>query len=254
MADGTQATRPARVQSKRRSDEPATLLNTRVLRRLYDITLRARILRRAHDAAVHDAVLAGITVRLKPTDLVVTSADNAILEQLRPSRPGPQPADAPRNVLIAHAPAAGLGVASGLALAWRVQRGSNVVLWLGRAERRALDDWHQVMRSAGEMSLPIIFVVDASRKGPPVAAEPFGFPTINVDAGDPIAVYRVTEEAIKRARRRLGATLIACIPWKKTDPLALLEGYLRSSRHWSPKWAEELQAKYEREYGTKRKR
>ena len=227
-----------------RSDERATLLNTRVLRRLYETTVRARALRRGHSTAVHDAVLAGITLPLKPTDLLVTSSDNALLERLRRQRSGPQPAERAHNVLTVDAPAASLGVAAGLALAWRLQRGSNIVLWLGRAQRRALNDWHDVLRSAGEMSLPILFVLDSARAGAGVCAEPFGFPTISVDAGDPIAVFRVVEEAIRRARRRLGATLVECVPWKKTDPLALLEGYLRGSRHWSPRWAAELRRTY----------
>ena len=223
-------------------------MNARTLRRLYQLSLQARILRRGHRAAAGEAVLAGLSVRLKRGDIVVTSSDNSLLERLRASttEAGPQTADGKRDLVIADAPAAAAGIATGLALAWRFQRGSNVVLCLSRPERSALQDWQEAMRAAGELSLPVVYVLDATRHKPNFAAEPFGFPTITVDAGDPIAVYRVAEEAIKRARRRLGATLIACVPWKKADALGLLEGYLRGSRHWSEKWARELRQRCER--------
>ena len=244
------------VKQQQLASEPATLLNTRVLRQLYDACLRARIMRRGHAAAATEAILAGASIRLQAGDMVVTSSANAIVERLRSGRAqaGPQAADRRRNLVAADSSGAALGIATGLALAWRFQRGSNVVLCLSRPEGRAVEDWHEVMRQAGEMDLPIVYVLDASRKKVSVAAEPFGFPTVNVDAGDPIAVYRVTEEAIKRARRRLGSTLIACIPWKKIDALALLESYLRGSRHWSESWARELRQKYERELGGRKGR
>ena len=233
--------------------EPVTLLNTRTLRRLYELSLQARILRRGHRAAANEAVLAGLSVRLKKGDVVVTSSDNSILERLRPrvTESGPQTGDRKRDLVIADAPGAAAGIATGLALAWRFQRGSNVALCLSRPERGAVKDWHEAMRAAGELSLPIVYVLDAIRQKANVAAEPFGFPTITVDAGDPIAMYRVTEEAIKRARRRLGATLIACVAWKKIDALGLIEGYLRGSRHWSDTWARALRQKYERESGRR---
>ena len=237
------------MKSQPRSGEPVTLLHTRTLRRLYDLCLRARILRRGHRAAATEAVLAGLSVRLTRGDVVVTSSNNSLLERLRPApaESGPQDAQHKRDLVIADAPGAAAGIATGLALAWRFQRGSNVVLCVARPERRASEDWQEAMRTAGELSLPIIYVLDATLQKANIVAEPFGFPTITVDAGDPIAVYRVTEEAIKRARRRLGATLITCVPWKKTDALRLLEGYLRGSRHWSEKWARELRDTYERE-------
>lgn len=244
------------VRSQPHADEPATLLHTRTLRRLYELTLRARLLRSSQrgEAAAGEAVLAGIAVRLKSDDVVVTSSPNRILNELRPHREGPQPGPHPRNIAIADLPAAALGLATGLALAWRFQRGSNIALWLGESTRGYDEDWHEVMRTAGELSLPIVFVVDATRSRPRIAAEPFGFPTITVDAGDPIAVYRVAEEAIKRARRRLGATLMVCMPYPRhtTDGLALLEGYLRGSRHWSEQWAKELHARCKRELPRKR--
>lgn len=241
---------PGRDASKAKPKEAVTLLNTRVLRRLYAACVQARGLRRKHPLAAHEAVLAGISVRLTPADVLVASPDDAVLEHMRA---GSGPARRGRDLVVAESSATVLGVATGLAVAMRTQRGSNVVVSLTRPQPGGVDYWHDVLRMAGEMSLPIVFVVDGSRQRLNVAAEPFGFPTITVDVRDPIAVYRVTEEAIKRARRRLGATLIACVPWKQTDALRLVESYLRGSRHWSEEWAREVRLKYEREIGRTRR-
>jgi pyruvate dehydrogenase E1 component alpha subunit len=66
-------------------------------------------------------------------------------------------------------------------------------------------------------------------------------PTIPVDANDAIAIYRVAQESIRRARQGGGPTLIRCQPYrieastrapvarkfeKEQDALSKLEGHL----------------------------
>lgn len=84
--------------------------------------------------------------------------------------------------------------------------------------------WHEALNAASGHALPIIFVAQAklcadteslkkranghglSRK----ATHSYGIPGIPVDGNDVVAVYRVAYEAIERARRGGGPTLIDC--------------------------------------------
>ena len=45
-------------------------------------------------------------------------------------------------------------------------------------------------------------------------AEAYGFPGITVDGNDIVAVWRVTQESIHRARSGAGPTLIECRTWR----------------------------------------
>jgi len=112
------------------------------------------------------------------------------------------------------------------------------------------------------MKLPIVYVCDNNCYAMTVAAEcamaikdiavraaGYGFPGLVVDGNDVLAVYEATQEAIARARRGEGPTLIECKTyrwlghsigdpqeyrkaeeveaWKKKDPIQRFENYLR---------------------------
>lgn len=77
--------------------------------------------------------------------------------------------------------------------------------------------------------LGVVFVIqtaaDADVSGPRHTGR-LGLPGIPVDGNDVIALYRVTQEAVTRARRAGGPTLIDCKPWPvegKADPVRRLE-------------------------------
>jgi TPP-dependent pyruvate/acetoin dehydrogenase alpha subunit len=78
------------------------------------------------------------------------------------------------------------------------------------------------------------------------------FPVIVVDGADVIAIFRVTQEAVRRARHGQGPSLVECVmpdqgPY---DPLHLMEQYLRRKNLWSAEWhqavADEFAAQLER--------
>jgi hypothetical protein len=89
--------------------------------------------------------------------------------------------------------------------------------------------WRQVLAFAAEHLLPVLFVVlrtvqrqganaKATRPGAMSAvAHRHGVPGMAVDADDAVALYRVAQEAIARARIGGGAALMECVPF-------LLEG------------------------------
>ena len=58
-------------------------------------------------------------------------------------------------------------------------------------------------------------------------ARDYGYPGIIVDGQDVVAVWRVAQESIHRARNGAGPTLIDCRMDSKRDPLAHMEHYMR---------------------------
>jgi pyruvate dehydrogenase E1 component alpha subunit len=86
------------------------------------------------------------------------------------------------------------------------------------------------------------------------------YPAIAVDGGDVVAVFRVTQEAIRRAREGHGPALIECFtaranraPQKTSesslaqDPLTFMEQYLRKRKLWSNQRSQKMIAAFTRE-------
>jgi pyruvate dehydrogenase E1 component alpha subunit len=101
--------------------------------------------------------------------------------------------------------------------------------------------WLDALQVASAHELPIIFVLKENPRGrskttPKAktedAGKPGSLPRIAVDSNDVVAVYRVAHEAIGRARRGRGPTLIECLPvrleknGKAGDAIANMENYL----------------------------
>lgn len=116
--------------------------------------------------------------------------------------------------------------------------------------------WRTVLGFAMERRLPMLFVVLPAARG----AKPFragamsamalrqGIPGMAVDAGDAVAIYRVAQEAIGRARIGGGAALLECVPWKiegakakqndHADAIAGLEQYMLARGVVTKRWME----------------
>ncbi|HWE84400.1 MAG TPA: thiamine pyrophosphate-dependent enzyme [Terracidiphilus sp.] len=109
------------------------------------------------------------------------------------------------------------------------------LVWGGEhgAERR------DALESARSQSLPVVFVCEEgkvremARARTPLKLKPGEeLPCITVDGHDVVAAYRVAHEAIERARRDRGPTLIRLATYRVggrafTDALADMENYLR---------------------------
>ena len=101
-------------------------------------------------------------------------------------------------------------------------------------------------------------------------AEAYGFPGITVDGNDVIAVWRVTQESIHRARSGAGPTLIECRTWrwqtevdhdsagrgsrtklmhawKTHDPLHHMEHYMKKRSLWQQTRKDTLVEQYQAE-------
>ena len=154
----------------------------------------------------------------------------------------------------------GLPIACGAALAAQLEgRGDATACFFGDGAA-AEGEFHEALNIAAVWKLPIVFVcennqyaannaVGVQHARPDIAAHaaPYGMPGVIVDGNDVLAVRAATREAVARARRGDGPTLLECktyrwhfhamravVPpetraadeiaaWKARDPIARLE-------------------------------
>jgi TPP-dependent pyruvate/acetoin dehydrogenase alpha subunit len=190
---------------------------------------------------------------------------------------------APLNVITPSSTiAAQLNIATGVALASKMQKNGRIAVAFSGDGSTSLGFWHEALNFAAVQSLPILFVVqnnlwaesvnmkfqtrvaDISEK-----AKAYGIPGITVDGNDVVAVYRVAYEAIARARQDRGPTLIECKTyrwyghseidpakyrdpaevekWKANDPIANMEKYLTRKNLFAPDGKQKIVDTFNRE-------
>ena len=156
----------------------------------------------------------------------------------------------------------GIPISTGAALAMKLQKKDSVALHFFGDGASNRGDFHEALNMAGVMKLPIVYVCDnncyamtvpaacaMAIEDISIRAQGYGFPGVTVDGNDVLAVYEVTQEAIARARKGEGPTLIECKTyrwmghsindpalyrspeevesWKQKCPIKRFEGYLR---------------------------
>ena len=123
---------------------------------------------------------------------------------------------------------ASIPVATGAALALKMQGGDAVAVCFfgdGTAQR---GDFHEALNFAGVFRLPIVFVIENNGyaeftplsthfAGSNLAcrAEGYGFSGTTIDGNDVLSVYDAVGDAVARARGGGGATLIECITYRQ---------------------------------------
>ncbi len=214
------------------------------------------------------AGIVGAAIDLGPGDLVCSRehgllagfADGGTIDQLlAANHRGPETSAGNGAARNGHSPstaqAAHTQAAIGTALSNRTRKNGKVAVIFAEAQ----DQFREALHVATIHSLPMIFVHQPSGKrdqaravSPKLngnnssAAETPWFPSITVDANDVVAVYRVANEAISRARLGRGPTLIECRPFPVTprpgpnggyahDPIRNMEHYLRARGLFDPK-------------------
>lgn len=174
--------------------------------------------------------------------------------------------------------------AIGTALANKTKKNGKVAVVFGHGETSESDrsgSWSEALQIASTHGLPMVFVNYVSRDwngsarrfGTPDTEEAPGpentwFPTIAVDCNDVVAVYRVANEAISRARLGRGPTLIECRHFhlhgkpangnKATrngrhsqDPILNMEHYLRAKGLLCPGLKRDILSGFARKASTK---
>ena len=249
------------------------LLTQRFYVRLYSGLLKCRLLEELvqrqsppaeHDFAIgHEAVAVATTFGLRAEDTVAASSANLaacvaggvrlqnLLTQV--SRVNSCRYGSGAVVTPASLSSDPLNLGTGVALVHKIEHKGNVVIALCTEESPALDRWQEALKFAGTHKLPILYVIksgatDPASSGPQNAhledysfmARDYGFPGIIVDGGDVVAVWRVAQESLHRARNGAGATLIDCTMDSARDPLAHMEHYMRKRSVWDNEWKKQI--------------
>jgi pyruvate dehydrogenase E1 component alpha subunit len=154
--------------------------------------------------------------------------------------------------------------ASGIGMAIRIRREPKVVMTFFGDGATSEGDFHEALNFAGVYEAPVVFVCQNNQWAISIPrnhqtrsetlaqkALAYGFPGIQVDGNDVLAVYSAAKEAVDRARAGQGPTLIECVTyrlamhttaddpkryrsedevrqWEKRDPISRFQKYLEA--------------------------
>jgi TPP-dependent pyruvate/acetoin dehydrogenase alpha subunit len=244
--------------------------NGDVLRNLYTSLLRCRM---AHEhvrrssplgdletAMGHEAVLVGTTFDLRAEDTVAASgrdfgaqvSKGRSMERV-PAQFDGRNGDAEKTfeatTFLADDP---FDFGTGLALVHKLRKKQNVVVAFCPDDAAAINQWHDALKIAGAQKLPILYVIRKGAEEAPAKSRKnhlegfsfmtrdYKFPGIVVDGYDVVAVWRVAQECIHRARNGAGPSLIECRTEFQQDPLAHMEHYLSKRSLWDESWRQRI--------------
>jgi TPP-dependent pyruvate/acetoin dehydrogenase alpha subunit len=153
-----------------------------------------------------------------------------------------------------------------LALAAEMNGKNAVVLMFCTQHAETLIFDSEAMAKAATQKLPLVCLVESSldsplqlpnqvASGPYIGADPTFYPRIPVDGCDVVGVFRVAQEAIRRAREGHGPAVIECLTARGStknesarnsaqylaqDPISFMEQYLRRRNLWSDEWSRSI--------------
>jgi TPP-dependent pyruvate/acetoin dehydrogenase alpha subunit len=170
----------------------------------------------------------------------------------------------------------------GVALSFVMRKEDRVALtWIGDGGSN-VGDFHEGLNFAGVLKLPLVLILENNKyaystpieyqtAAPDFAcrAQGYGIASAKVDGNDVLAVHEVTSEAVARARKGEGPTLIEAdtmrmrghaihddakyVPpemfafWEKRDPIGLFAARLREAGIMDDKTAKRLDAEVKAE-------
>lgn len=167
--------------------------------------------------------------------------------------------------------------AMGLAWAMKLRGDRHAVLCYCGEGGTSEGDFHESMNFAGVYKLPVVFLIQNNQwaisvpRDKQTASETiaqkalaYGFDGIQVDGNDPLAVYAATREAVDKAKKDGGPTLIEAVTyrlsvhttaddptkyrsddevkkWEKLDPIPRFQKYLLDRKVLTQKLVEEIE-------------
>ena len=212
----------------------------------------------------YEAVVVGPTADLTAKDTIVAAPRNlaALVARGLPieALAGENGCATRSSLTPASVPEDPFNLATGIALAQKLARGHHVVVAFCPQDSPALESWHEALMFAGVHKLPVLFVItdgvadqrSSTDHAPHLEdfsfmARDYGYPGIIVDGQDVVAVFRVAQESIHRARQGSGPTLIDCRTDSTRDPLAHMEHYMRKRKMWDDGWKQQVEAEIREE-------
>lgn len=178
--------------------------------------------------------------------------------------------------------AGGIPIATGAALASKLKKDNKVTICFFGDGAANEGVFHESLNMAGLWKLPVVYICENNLYGMsnPVSkstavkdiakrAESYNMPGVIVDGNDILEVYKAVEEAVERARRGEGATLIESKTyrwlghsksdpriyrtkeeeeeWKKKDPIKRFEKYLEEKTDITKDELEKINGKVQQE-------
>lgn len=178
--------------------------------------------------------------------------------------------------------AGGIPIATGAALASKLKKDNKVTICFFGDGAANEGVFHESLNMAGLWKLPVVYICENNLYGMsnPVSkstavkdiaqrAESYNMPGVIVDGNDIVEVYKAVKEAVDRARRGEGATLIESKTyrwlghsksdprvyrtreeeeeWKKKDPIKRFEKYLEETTDITKEQLEEINKKVQQE-------
>jgi pyruvate dehydrogenase E1 component alpha subunit len=182
--------------------------------------------------------------------------------RLEGSQPGPEQRDLPITIPVATQLPHAVGIAYGIQY-----RGEDAVVMAYFGDGATSEgDFHEACNFAGVWHVPVVFVCQNNQWAISVPlkkqtnsrtiaqkASAYGFPGIQVDGNDVLAVYVASRDAVLKARAGEGPTLIECVTyrlgvhttaddptkyrsdeevkaWEQKDPLTRFRAYLEKKK------------------------
>jgi TPP-dependent pyruvate/acetoin dehydrogenase alpha subunit len=118
-------------------------------------------------------------------------------------------------------------VATGCAMAFKIQKKDNVAIGFFGEGATSRGGWHEALNYAGVHKLPIIYVCQNNLWAESVPAtlqaavekfsdraKAYGFPGITIDGNDIVLVHKTSADAVARARAGEGPTMIECMTYR----------------------------------------
>jgi TPP-dependent pyruvate/acetoin dehydrogenase alpha subunit len=288
-------TKPSAASKSKGKAVVAAVLDAQKLQDLYATMLKAHMLNQrageilavrqksvsAKATSGREAVLVGAIAHALPGDAIAAShggflgsfirgtALRSVLEQisageLQPSGNG----SAEQNVQESSAE---ITTARGMAQATEIKGKPNVVLIFPGESPAGPVTHHDTLALAATNKLPLVCVMETrSSASSNVEQQGAGgnsstnagrsFPQITVDGNDVVAVFRVAQEAVRRARTGHGPSLIECVmdhaaappatrklPKHTNAPLAFMQQYLQRRSLWSDEWQRKMADEFKQE-------
>jgi pyruvate dehydrogenase E1 component alpha subunit len=159
--------------------------------------------------------------------------------------------------------------ATGIARGMQLRGADTVVAGYMGDGATSENDFHTGLNFAGVWKAPVVFICQNNQWAISVAganqtasesfavkAEAYGMPGVLVDGNDVLAVYQATRDAVARARRGEGPTLVEALTyrlgghsssddptryrdagevetWQKRDPITRFRSWLEAREHWN---------------------
>jgi acetoin:2,6-dichlorophenolindophenol oxidoreductase subunit alpha len=229
------------------SNQGFSLISNERLIRLYEVMLKCRMLeKRIRTQAKRNGIvqrlsawgkegtLVGMLAGLNSQDAVDSTQQRFLVEFIQSAFAGHTPlkkildaASTANGGAGAHPGTEQLGSLIEAARASKAKKNGGIAAAFSFDEPDSHCRWQEALDLAGAQGLPILFVrqrgvlrTSPNSKSKPAKraiSPPMGarcVPAILVDGSDVVAVYRVASEAMTRARKGQGPTLIECVPFQ----------------------------------------